>query len=751
MNLKSVGKNLIRVDAYSKVTGKALYPQDIYMENMAYGKTLRSTKAHAYVKIDTTEAEKVEGVLRVFTHKDVPLNEFGVIFKDHEVFTSKKVKKIGESLAFVVAESYNACDEGLKAIKVTYDEIPGVFDPIEAMKEGAPQVHDHTPNNMFHYKLRTGNVEENSDSYVVAENTYTSHMVEHIFLQPEAGLSYIEEDGTLTVVLATQYPHYDREEVAKTLNLPEEKVRIINTAIGGAFGAREDISLQVHLALAALTLKRPIKTIYKREESFLAHSKRHPMVMKYKTGADKDGYLQFMEAEIIGDTGANASWATNVLRKAGVHATGPYHIPNVKVDSYAVYTNNPFAGAMRGFGATQVPIAIEQQMDILAEKLNMDPIEFRLKNVFKKGGKTATGQVLLESIPVDRCLEEMVSYSKEYKKIKEEKNQNPLKKRGLGVAASYYGTGYGNGFPDISRATIRLLEDSKIGVYVGATEVGQGAKTAMIQIVAETLNIKEEDIKLVSEDTKYMLDSGTAAATRQTYNTGNAVKIACENFLKELKTVAQKELELNAIVGLELEEGEIYLSFFPEKRISISELSKKYANKVEAYGEFVAQTTTMDPETGHGAPYWPYTFNACLVLVEVDTTTGRVELLKSAFAQDVGRAINPKIVEGQVDGGFAMALGYALFEDLNLVKGEMKNKMFSKYLIPTSMDMVDIDTILVEDPESTAPYGAKGIGEPTTIPVAPAILNAIYDAIGLRILDLPATPENLIKAWKIKK
>ncbi|NLC04769.1 MAG: xanthine dehydrogenase family protein molybdopterin-binding subunit [Tissierellia bacterium] len=751
MNLKSVGKNLIRVDAYSKVTGKAIYPQDIYMENMAYGKTLRSSKAHAYVKIDTTEAEKVEGVLRVFTHKDVPLNEFGVIFKDHEVFTSKKVKKIGESLAFVVAESYNACDEGLKAIKVTYDEIPGVFDPIEAMKEGAPQVHDHTPNNMFHYKLRTGNVEEKRDSYVVAENTYSSHMVEHIFLQPEAGLSYIEEDGTLTVVLATQYPHYDREEVAKTLNLPEEKVRIINTAIGGAFGAREDISLQVHLALAALTLKRPIKTIYKREESFLAHSKRHPMVMKYKTGADKDGYLQFMEAEIIGDTGANASWATNVLRKAGVHATGPYHIPNVKVDSYAVYTNNPFAGAMRGFGATQVPIAIEQQMDILAEKLNMDPIEFRLKNVFRKGGKTATGQVLLESIPVDRCLEEMVSYSKEYKKIKEEKDQNPLKKRGLGVAASYYGTGYGNGFPDISRATVRLLEDSKIGVYVGATEVGQGAKTAMVQIVAETLNINEADIKLVSEDTKYMLDSGTAAATRQTYNTGNAVKIACENFLKELKIVAQKELELNAIVGLELEEGEIYLSFFPEKRISIKALSEKYANKVEAYGEFVAQTTTMDPETGHGAPYWPYTFNACLVLVEVDTSTGRVELLKSAFAQDVGRAINPKIVEGQVDGGFAMALGYALFEDLNLVKGEMKNKMFSKYLIPTSMDMVDIDTILVEDPESTAPYGAKGIGEPTTIPVAPAILNAIYDAIGLRILDLPATPENLIKAWKIKK
>lgn len=752
MNLKSVGKNLIRVDAYSKVTGKAIYPQDIYMENMAYGKTLRSIKPHAYIEIDTTEAEKVEGVIRIFTHKDIPMNNFGVIFKDHEVFINKKVKRIGDALAFVVAESYNACDEGLKAIRVIYNEIPGVFDPVEAMKEGAPQVHETTPNDMFHFKLRTGNiVEGEANSYVIAENNYSTHMVEHAFLQPEAGLSYVEEDGTLTVVLATQYPHYDREEVAATLNLPEEKVRIINTNVGGAFGAREDISLQIHLALAALTLNRPIKTIYNREESFLAHSKRHPMVMKYRTGADKDGYLQFMEADIIGDTGAYASWATNVLRKAGVHAGGPYHIPNVRVDSHAVYTNNPFAGAMRGFGATQTPIACEQQMDILAEKLGMDPIEFRLKNIFRKGGKTATGQVLLESIPLDRCLEQMRSYASEYKNIKLEPTENPLKKRGVGVAVSYYGTGYGNGFPDVSRATVRLLDNGRIGIYVGATEVGQGSKTIMTQIGAETLNVNIEDIEFICEDTKYMPDSGTSAASRQTYNTGNAIKIACENFLKELKSVAQKELELNTTIGLVLEEGEIYLNFFPEKRIGLKELSIKYSNKVESNGEFIAQTTKMDPETGHGAPYWPYTFNACIVLVEVDTTTGRVELLKSAFAQDVGRAINPKLVEGQVDGGFAMALGYALFEDLNLDKGKMKNNVFSKYLIPTSMDMVDIDITLIEDPESTAPYGAKGIGEPVTIPVAPAILNAIYDAIGVRINNLPATPERIIKAMEENK
>lgn len=421
MELKVVGKDIIRVDAYSKVTGKALYPQDIYMDGMAYGKTLRSTKAHAYINIDTREAEKVPGILKVFTYKDVPNNCHGVVIRDHEVFVSKKVKRIGDPIAFIVGETEKACSEGLKKIKVEYEELEAVFDPIEAMKEDAPQVHDES-NVVYHYKLRTGDLEEGyKNSHVIAENTYKVHMVEHVFLQPEAGLSYIDEDGSLAVVVATQYPHYDREEIAGALKIEEEKVKVINPNIGGAFGGREDISLQIHLALAAYSLKRPIKTIYSREESFLAHAKRHPMVMKYKTGADKNGILQVMEAEIIGDTGAYASWVMNVMRKAGVHATGPYTIPNVKVDSYGVYTNNPYAGAMRGFGATQVPVAHEQQMDILAEKLDMDPIEIRMRNIFHVGSKTATGQILLESVPMDRCLESINKKYREFDVLKEGK------------------------------------------------------------------------------------------------------------------------------------------------------------------------------------------------------------------------------------------------------------------------------------------------------------------------------------------
>ncbi len=322
-----------------------------------------------------------------------------------------------------------------------------------------------------------------------------------------------------------------------------------------------------------------------------------------------------------------------------------------------------------------------------------------------------------------------------------------MKRKGRGIGLSFYGTGYGNGFPDVSKAKVILHEEGKIGIYAGATEVGQGAKTALLQIGAETLNISTENILFISEDTSLMPDSGTAAASRQTYNTGNAIKIACENFKHRLIKISKEELGLNSTRGLMLEEGEIYLKFFPQKKISFKELANKYGDgTIEAEGEFVAQTVEMDPETGQGAPYWPYTFNACGVEVEIDTLTGRVEILNARFAQDVGRAINPNLAEGQMDGGFAMAIGYALFEDLNLINGQIKNNKFSRYLIPTAMDMIDVEKILIEDPEPTAPYGAKGIGEPVMIPIAPAILNAIYDAIGVRITELPVTPEKLREA-----
>jgi len=367
---------------------------------------------------------------------------------------------------------------------------------------------------------------------------------------------------------------------------------------------------------------------------------------------------------------------------------------------------------MRGFGATQPPVAYEQQMDMLADKLNMDRVEFRLKNIFKPGSKTATNQILKESIPLEKCINEVSKHM-------------DFSKKGTGLGIMFYGTGYGNGFPDVSNAEVKINEDGKLEIYVGATEVGQGAKTIMSQMGAEVLNIKVEDVIFINEDTSITPDSGTAAASRQTYNTGNAIKIACEKLRDEIS----KEYDIK---NCDLKE--VY------KNMDKSLLSKE--------GTFTAFTTTMDTETGIGNPYWPYTFGACGVEVEVDENSGVVNIIKAVVAQDVGKAINPHLIEGQIDGGFAMGVGYTLMEDLNVVKGKIKNNSFSKYLIPTALDIIDFKKIIVEDEESTAPFGAKGIGEPVMVYVAPAILNAISNATNARINELPATPDKVLKAIK---
>ncbi|SMP44397.1 xanthine dehydrogenase family protein molybdopterin-binding subunit [Anoxynatronum buryatiense] len=405
MALRVVGQNEIRVDGKAKVTGKALYPEDIYMDNMVFGKTLRSNRPHAHFTLNLEQASQMPGVLRIFTASDVPHNAHGVLFKDHEVICRDKVRRVGDPMAFVVAETEKEATAARDAIQVSYEDLPAVFDPEEALKPGAPLVHEQG-NLVYRFKLRRGDVAAGfQESHAIVEQEYRTPMVDHAFLQPESGLAYMEEDERVVVCAATQYPHFDQLEIAEALALPTEQVKVVNPAVGGAFGGREDVTMQIHLALAAQHLKRPVKTTYSREESFYAHSKRHAMVMRLKTGADREGNLLATQVTIYSDTGAYASWAINVLRKAGVHATGPYVIPHVHVDGYSAYTNNPYAGAMRGFGATQIPIAHEMQMDALAELLGISPLEIRLKNAFVPGSVTATGQTLSESVPLVECLE----------------------------------------------------------------------------------------------------------------------------------------------------------------------------------------------------------------------------------------------------------------------------------------------------------------------------------------------------------
>jgi len=410
MSLNVVGTRAIRVDGKSKLTGQAIYPQDIYLQGMLHGKTLRSTRPHAGITVDIKAAEAIDGVIKVLTAQDVPgHNAHGVLFKDQEVLCAHKVRRIGDPIAFVIATEARIAEEAIAAIRVDYEDLPAVFDAEEAMQDTV-LVHEGRSNLVYHYKLRTGDVEYGfSQCHTIIENTYRTAMVDHAFIQPEAGVAYLEDDGTVVVCVASQYPHFDQLEIAEAIGVAPERVKCINPAVGGAFGGREDITVQIHLAIATMLTGKPVKTVYSREESFLAHAKRHSEVIHIKTGADRDGKLMAMEARIIGDSGAYASWACNVLRKSGVHITGPYEIPNVKVDSYAVYTNNPYTGAMRGFGASQVPIATEQQMDMLAEKLGISPIEIRLKNAFRVGSKTATGQILEESVPLITCIEKVAA------------------------------------------------------------------------------------------------------------------------------------------------------------------------------------------------------------------------------------------------------------------------------------------------------------------------------------------------------
>ena len=387
-------------------------------------------------------------------------------------------------------------------------------------------------------------------------------------------------------------------------------------------------------------------------------------------------------------------------------------------------------------------------MDIIAEKLGISPEDIRRINMFEKGSITANGQVLVESVPLKECLDTIIT---EMNKKELRESDNPNIKRGRGIAISWYGTGYGNGFPDVSIAEVELTEGGNIDLRVGATEVGQGAKTIMPQLAAEVIGLDVLRINMISTDTSKYEDSGTAAATRQTYNTGNAVKKASESFVNKLFEYARDYFGLNSTIGFYIENGVISLEMLPSKRVSFKELYDYVSEKNEriyAKEKFIAQTSMMDPETGEGAPYWPYTFNAYGVEVSVDITTGRVQVDEAWCAQDVGRAINPELCEGQIDGGFVMGLGYTLYEDLAVNKGKIKNNKFAKYIIPTSMDIPKINRYLVEDYESTAPYGAKGIGEPVMVPVAPAILNAIYDAIGIRLTSIPATPDIVLKELK---
>lgn len=726
----AVGHSIKRIDALGKVTGETPYPGDIDIEGQLWMKIRFSDRAHARVlEIDTSEAEALPGVVRIFTAKDVPQNEYGLMTKDQPVLCGPGsrsgadiVRCYMDMVALVVAETEATAAKAAKLIRVVYEDLPAVFDPIEAMTDGAPQLQENVPNNVLvHYRTRYGDVAsawEQAD--VILEDEFHTGYQEHAYLQPEAGLGYIDEEGRVTVIVAGQWTHEDQGLIAHALNLEPEQVRVIYPAIGGAFGGREDMSVQIVLGLAAYRLRRPVKALWSREESILFHHKRHPVSIRTKWGAKQDGTLVAIEATVIGDAGPYNYTTTKVLANANLMITGPYEIPNVHIDTYGVLTNNICTGAFRGFGAPQAAFAAEGMMNRFAETLGIDPVELRLRNSIREGSITSVGTPLPKGVSMPEVIEACARESywtqngSSWQRQSAAQSDNPALRRGIGFACGYKNVGYSFGFPEQSWATIELYGSTEIEQVIvrhGGADVGQGAHTIMTQAAAEATGVPVSKVKLIGHDTAETSTAGSASASRMTFMAGNAIKGAGERAL-----IAWKNEERPAKATYQ---------YRPPK------------------------TTPFDPMTGKAEPNFAYGYVAEAVEVEVDIETGFVRVLRVVCADDVGRAINPQLVQGQIEGAVVQALGYAVMEHLISDQGRIRNPYLSTYLIPTVLDVpVEVKSVVLEYPDPIGPWGARGMGEMPFIPLAPAISAAIHDATGVWFNSLPFIPQRIVKSLR---
>lgn len=732
---ESVGTSHPRIDALGKVTGETQYSGDRHMEGMAFMKVLMAERPHARVlDIRIDKALASPGVAAIYTAKDLPVNEYGLQIPDQPVLcgpgSSKPhtdiVRFVGDQVAVVVAESEVQAAEAMKLIEVDYEDLPPLTDPVAAMRPDAPLLHpDRGDSNIcVHYKIRKGNAEEGfAKADVIVEGEYLTPVQEHAYLQPEAGLAYIDEEGRIAVECAGQWTHADRKSIAHALDVPEEQVRVIYPAIGGAFGGREDLSVQIVLALATMKLRRPVKIIWSRRESIIGHGKRHAVILRAKWGATKDGKLTAVQNEIIGDGGAYMYTTNKVLGNSTITSTGPYAVPNVKTDVYGVYTNNIPGAAFRGFGAPQALFMAESQMNKLAEKLGMDPVEFRLKNALRDGDTLGVGTPTPNPTSIVQCIEaarDAFGWKKQGRgakpKTEKRKAQNAIV-RGRGFAAGFKNVGFSFGYKENCWAKVEIYgntEMERVVLHHAGAEVGQGFQTVMTQMAAHVLGVPVEMVELKTSDSATQGNPGSASASRLTFMAGNSVKGAAEAALEKWKA---------------------------EERPAVAE-----------FQYFAPPTTPMDKETGYSMPNFQYAYVAQAAEVEVDTETGHVRVKRIVSADDVGKAINPDLVVSQIEGGIVQAHGYAVLEEFKTKDGRVLTDQLSTYLLPTIWDIPEkVESVVVEVPDPNGPWGARGMGELPYLPVAPAIAAAIHDATGVWMDEFPFTPERVLRALgKIK-
>ncbi|MEA3326004.1 MAG: molybdopterin cofactor-binding domain-containing protein, partial [Chloroflexota bacterium] len=745
-----VGRKHLRPDAVEKVTGKAIFTDDLHFDNMLYAKVRRAMVPHAILKtLDISEAKALEGVKAVLTAEDIPGEQnHGLIIYDWPAIigVGQRVRYVGDAIAIVAAETREIAAQAAMLIKADFELLPVISNPIQALEESQPKLHEKG-NLLKHIKVRKGDVSKGfKEAELILEHTFHTQTTDHAFMEPECSIAVPIADGRMEVYVGSQIPYEDRSQVARAMGWEDSRVRIVGQKMGGGFGGKEDIAGQIHATLLADATQHPVKLLYDRHESLLAHPKRHATQIRVKLGAKEDGRITAVETELYGDTGAYASLGEKVMERATTHSAGPYDVPHVRNDCYAMYTNNPPSGAYRGFGVTQSAFAIESMMDMLAEKLDMDPVKLRKINVLHVGSITSTGQVLNESVGLTKCLERVNSEMRKsnpepFKPVADPGNPNLV--RAWGIGAAYKNTGLGGGAPDFSNAEIELYDDGTFEIRSAAAELGQGLVAVMQLIVSEEMSISPDNVRVLVMDTDLTPDGGPTTASRQTYMTGNASRLAAQTLRNAIITFLSEKFEVEP-ENVVFKDGFAHVK---DQRLSFAEIAKQMkrsGQKPRAHYKYDAPKT--QPLGTGGDMHFAYSYSVQAAEVEVNKFTGEVTVLKVISANDLGMAINPLGLQGQIEGGVMMGLGHCLTEEFVVEEGHIITDQLARYRIPGIMLTPEITSIVIEEPTADGPYGAKGVGEISSIPTTPAITNAIYHAVGVRIDKTPVDQEVIAKA-----
>jgi xanthine dehydrogenase molybdenum-binding subunit len=770
---KVVGRTHLRPDAVEKVTGKAVYTDDLVFNGMLYAAVRRAQVPHAFLKkLDISKAKALPGVAAVLTAEDIPGEKtHGLVIYDWPVMIGigERIRYVGDALAIVAAETPEIAAQAAALIEPEFDLQSVISSPVQARQENVPQLHPNG-NLLKHIKVRKGNMEQGfAEADVILEHTFHTPTTEHAFLEPECSVAVPTPDGRMEVYVGSQIPYQDRTQVARALGWPEERVRIVGQLMGGGFGGKEDITGQIHAALLANVTGRPVKLLFDRHESLLVHPKRHATQIRVKVGARKDGRLTAVETELYGDTGAYASLGEKVMTRATTHSAGPYDVLHVRADCYAMYTNNPPAGAFRGFGVLQSAFAVESMMDMLAERLDIDRVELRRMNALHVGSLTNTGQELRDSVGLTECIDKVSGAMCQVSGLAREELFKPrvapspltplprgegdslpptgeglgMRVRAWGFAAAYKNTGLGGGAPDKSGADVELYEDGGFEVRSSAAELGQGLVTVMRLAVAEELSVPPEAVRVLVMDTDLTPNGGPTTASRQTYVTGNASRLAARTLREQINAALAERFDVRPN-QIRFEDGKVHVN---GQVLTYSEVYKEMTalgQRPRVRYEYEAPKT--QPLGTGGDMHFAYSFAAQAAEVEVNTQTGEVRVLHVIAANDVGTAVNPLGLQGQVEGGIMMGLGHCLTEEFIVEEGNVVSDHLARYRVPGIMLTPEITSIIVEHPTSEGPYGAKGVGEVVSIPTPPAITNAIYNAVGVRVDRLPVDQEMIARA-----